>query len=33
MMAEAQAIATALGATFRVDIDRRIAGAEKVRRA
>jgi 2-dehydropantoate 2-reductase len=30
MMAEAQAIATALGATFRVDIDRRIAGAEKV---
>ncbi len=30
MMEEAQAIANALGVTFRVDIDRRIAGAEKV---
>ena len=30
MMEEAQAIANKLGVTFRVDIDRRIAGAEKV---
>jgi len=30
MMAEAQAIAGKLGVTFRVDIERRIAGAEKV---
>ena len=30
MMEEAQGIANALGVTFRVDIDRRIAGAEKV---
>ena len=30
MMEEAQAIAERLGVTFRVDIDRRIAGAEKV---
>ena len=30
MMEEARAIANALGVTFRVDIDRRIAGAEKV---
>jgi 2-dehydropantoate 2-reductase len=30
MMEEAQAIANTLGITFRVDIDRRIAGAEKV---
>ena len=30
MMEEAQAIANTLGVTFRVDIDRRIAGAEKV---
>ncbi|WP_336485840.1 2-dehydropantoate 2-reductase [Methylobacterium nigriterrae] len=30
MMEEAQTIANALGVTFRVDIDRRIAGAEKV---
>ncbi len=32
MMGEAQAVAEALGITFRVDIDRRIAGAEKVGR-
>jgi len=30
MMAEAQSIAEKLGVTFRVDIERRIAGAEKV---
>jgi 2-dehydropantoate 2-reductase len=30
MMAEAQTIAEKLGVTFRVDIERRIAGAEKV---
>ena len=30
MMAEAQAVATKLGITFRVTIDKRIAGAEKV---
>ena len=30
MMAEAQVVASKLGITFRVDIDRRIAGAEKV---
>jgi 2-dehydropantoate 2-reductase len=30
MMAEAQAIASALGITFRVSIEKRIAGAEKV---
>ena len=32
MMAEAQTIAEKLGVTFRVDIERRIAGAEKVGR-
>ncbi len=30
MMAEAQTIAEKLGVTFRMDIERRIAGAEKV---
>jgi 2-dehydropantoate 2-reductase len=30
MMAEAQAVAAKLGITFRVSIDKRIAGAEKV---
>jgi 2-dehydropantoate 2-reductase len=30
MMREAEQIANALGVTFRVGIDRRIAGAEKV---
>ncbi len=30
MMTEAQAVATKLGITFRVDLERRIAGAEKV---